>query len=111
MHLRTEAKCTEGAMTSKAINRGCSFLNAADETANPYGLILSEKEREIIYGELTRLDNITNALLYGKTGRKQRASATLSTLAEFAGLGVAAFALHRFLDVPTGTSVCYCHHL
>src|SRR5258708_4688793 len=46
--------------------------NAADETANPYGLILSEKEREIIYGELTRLDNVTNALLCGRTGSHTR---------------------------------------
>lgn len=31
-------------MTSKTIDKGCSILNAADETANPYGLVLSEKE-------------------------------------------------------------------
>ena len=36
-------------MTGK-IDKGRSILNAADETANPYGLILSEKEREFIYG-------------------------------------------------------------
>lgn len=49
-------------MTGK-IDKGRSILNAADETANPYGLILSEKEREFIYTGLTRLDNMTNALL------------------------------------------------
>jgi hypothetical protein len=86
-------------MTSKAIDKGRSFLNAADETANPYGLILSEKEREFIYGELTCLNNITNALLYGKTGWKQQASATFSTTAEFVGVGIAAVVLHHFSNI------------
>ncbi len=54
-------------MTGK-IDKGRSFLNATDETANPYGLILSEKERDFIYGGLTRLDNMTNALLYPRRG-------------------------------------------
>lgn len=85
-------------MTSKVINKGCSFLNAADETANPYGLILSEKEREFIYGELTRLNNITNALLYGKTGLKQQIRATASAVVEFTGVGIAAVLLHRFTN-------------
>lgn len=87
-------------MTGK-IDKGCSILNATDEVANPYGLILSEKEREVIYGDLNRLDNMTNALLYGRTGRKQQQQATVSALAEFAGIGVVAIALHRFLDFPT----------
>lgn len=89
---------TEGVMASKAINKGCSFLNAADETANPYGLILSEKEREFIYGELICLNNVTNALLYGKTGLKQQIRATASAVAEFAGVGIAAVALRYFTN-------------
>lgn len=88
-------------MTSKTINKGRSFLNAADETANPYGLILSEQERRFIYGELTCLNNITNALLYGRTGWKQQAWAALSTTAEVAGVGFAAIVLHRFADAST----------
>jgi hypothetical protein len=90
---------TEGVMTSKAIDKGRSFLNAADETANPYGLILSEKEREFIYGELTCLNNVTNALLCGKTGWKQEIRATASALAEFTGVGIAAVILHRLTNV------------
>jgi len=85
-------------MTGK-IDKGCSFLNAADETANPYGLILSEMERNAVYGGLTRLDNMANALLYGKTGWKQQAQATLSTAGEFAGIVIAAAVLHRFSDI------------
>jgi len=92
-------------MPDKTIDRGCSMLNAADESANPYGLILSKKEREHIYGELTRLDNVTDALLRGKTGWKQQAEATLSTAAELAGIGVATIALYRFLDVPKTPAV------
>jgi len=87
-------------MTGKTINKGRSFLNATDETANPYGLILSEKEREAIYSGLTRLDNMTNALLYGRTGWKQQAQAAFSTAGEFVGLALAVVALHRFLDFP-----------
>ena len=86
---------------SKSIDKGCSFLNAADETANPYGLILSVKEREVIYGDLTRLDNMTNALLYGRTGWKQQAQAAFSTVSELLGLGLATMALHLFLNIPT----------
>lgn len=87
-------------MTGK-IDKGCSVLNAADETANPYGLILSEKEREIIYNGLNRLDNMTNALLYGKTGWKQQVRATFFTSAEFIGVGVAAIVLHFFSNIST----------
>jgi len=89
----------EGVMTSK-IDKGRSMLNATDEVANPYGLILSEKERETIYGDLTRLDNMTNALLYGRTGWKQQAQAAFSTAWEWAGLALATMTLHRFLDTP-----------
>src|SRR6266566_1839471 len=85
---------------SKAIDKGMSMLNATDETANPYGLILSKKERDFIYGELTCLDNMANALLYGKTGRKQQAWATFSTAAEFVGVGGAAIVLHHFSNFP-----------
>ena len=86
---------------SKSIDKGRSFLNAADETANPYGLILSEKEREVIYGDLTRLDNMTNALLYGRTGWKQQAQAGFSAVWELVGLGLGTMALHLFLGTPT----------
>ena len=37
---------------------------------------------------------MTNALLYGKTGWKQQAQATFSTVAEFVGVVLAAIALH-----------------
>jgi hypothetical protein len=50
---------------------------------------------------LTRLDNMTNALLYGRTGWKQQALATLSTVAEVAGICFAAIVLHRFADAST----------
>ncbi len=89
---------TEDVMTGK-IDKGRSILNAADETANPYGLILSEKEREIIYNGLNRLDNMTNALLYGKTGWKQQVQATFSAGGEFLGVGVAALVLHYFSNI------------
>jgi hypothetical protein len=91
---------TEDGM-SRTIDKGRSMLNAADEVANPYGLILSEKEREIIYSDLTRLDNMTNALLYGRTGWKQQAQATFSAMWELSGLALATMGLHFFLDTPT----------
>jgi hypothetical protein len=91
---------TEDVMIGK-IDKGCSILNAADETANPYGLILSEKERETIYGRLNFLENTTNALLNGKTGRKQQVQAIFSAGGEFVGVGVAAIVLHYFLSIPT----------
>jgi hypothetical protein len=95
----SSVESTEDVMTGK-IDKGRSILNATDETANPYGLILSEKEREIIYGGLNRLDNMTNALLYGKTGWKQQAQAAFSAVAEFVGVGLAAIALHYLLNIP-----------
>ena len=63
-------------------------------------MILSKVERETIYGDLTRLDNMTNALLYGKTGRKQQAWAAFSTAAEFIGVGSAIIVLHHFSNLP-----------
>ena len=42
------------------IDRGRSILNAADEMANPYGLILSEEEQRYIYGKLKRLLRTTS---------------------------------------------------
>src|ERR1700686_2351737 len=87
-------------MTGK-IDKGCNILTAADDTANPYGLVLSEKEREFINGGLTRLDNMTNALLHGKTGWKQQVQATFSAGGEFVGVGVAAIVLQYFLNIPT----------
>jgi hypothetical protein len=85
-------------MTGK-IDKGRSMLNAADETANPYGLILSEQERDVIYGLLNSLDKVTNALLCGKTGRKQQVEATVSTGAEVVGIGIAAIVLHHFANI------------
>lgn len=86
-------------MTGK-IDKGCSILNAEDETANPYGLILSEKEREIIYGRLNALDNTTNALLNGRTGWKQQVQAMFFAGAELTGVGIGAMALHYFSNSP-----------
>jgi hypothetical protein len=76
------------------------MLNAADETANPYGLILSERERDFIYGELNSLGLTMNAVLNGKTGWKQQAHATFSAASEFGWVGVAAVFLHYFLNTP-----------
>jgi hypothetical protein len=87
-------------MAGKKIDKGRSMLNATDDTANPYGLILSEVERDFIYGQLTRLDNMTNALLYGRTGRKQQVWATLSTAAEILGIGIATVVASYLSDIP-----------
>lgn len=83
-------------MVNKKIDKGCSMLNAADETVNPYGLILSEVER----GQLTGLDNMTNALLYGRTGWKQQVRATLSTIGEAFGIGIATVATSYLSNIP-----------
>jgi hypothetical protein len=86
---------------TKPIDKGRSVLNATDEAANPYGLILSEAERNFIYGQLNYLETMTNALLYGKTGWKQQAQATLSAVTELSGVVLAVAALHYLLEVPT----------
>jgi hypothetical protein len=83
-------------MVNKKINKGCSMLNATDETVNPYGLILSEVER----GQLTALDNMTNALLYGRTGWKQQVRATLSTVGDVFGVGIATVAVSYLSNIP-----------
>jgi len=67
----------------------------------PDGLILSEREREIINSGLNRLDNMMNALLYGKTGWKQQVQATFFTTAEFVGVVLAAIVLRNFSKVST----------
>lgn len=90
---------TEDVM-GKTIDRGMSMLNATDETANPYGLILSKVERETIYGDLTRLDNMTNALLYGRTGLKQQARAAFTALWELGAVSFATIGLHNFFGGP-----------
>jgi hypothetical protein len=92
---------------SDKIDKGMSMLNATDETANPYGLILSKQERETIYSDLTRLDNMTNALLYGRTGWKQQAQATFSAVWEFVGVVILADILHLFLNIPTNTIIMF----
>src|SRR5881394_3908944 len=85
---------------SKTIDKGMSMLNATDETANPYGLILSKKEREEIYGGLTRLDNMTNALLYGRTAWKQQAQAAFYALLELGVVSFITISLHDFFGGP-----------
>jgi len=87
-------------MADKKIHKGCSMLNAADETAKPYGLILSEVER----GQLNALSNMTNALLYGRTGRKQQVRAALSAVGEVFGVGIVTF-LSRSLETSIWLSV------
>lgn len=89
----------------KTIDKGMSMLNATDETANPYGLILSKQERETIYSGLIRLDNMTNALLYGKTGWKQQAQATFTALGELGAISFVTIVLHSFFSGPTVLSV------
>ena len=85
---------------SKTIDKGMSMLNATDETVNPYGLILSKIERETIYGYLTRINNWTNALLYGKTGRKQQAQAAFSAVWELGAVSFVTISLHNFFGSP-----------
>jgi hypothetical protein len=85
---------------AKTIDKGMSMLNATDETVNPYGLILSKIEREAIYGDLTRIDNRTNALLYGKTGWKQQARASFSALLELGVVSVVTIGVHNFFGGP-----------
>ena len=85
---------------SKTIDKGVNMLNATDETANPYGLILSKKEREEIYGGLTRLDNMTNALLYGRTAWKQQAQAAFYALLELGVVSFITISLHDFFGGP-----------
>ena len=58
----------KGDVMPKKVDKGRSILNATDETANPYGLILSEEERRFIYGMLNTLDNTTNSLLWARMG-------------------------------------------
>jgi hypothetical protein len=89
------------------IDKGMSILNATDEVVNPYGLILSKIEREEIYSGLTRLDNMTNALLYGKTGWKQQAQAAFSAVWEFVGVIIVADILRLFLNIPTVTIIMF----
>ena len=74
-------------MTEK-IDKGRSVLNAADETANPYGLILSEKERNFIYGMLNTLDNRTSSLLGGRTGWRPQLKAALLAAVELTVIGL-----------------------
>jgi hypothetical protein len=70
----------EDMMTGK-MDKGRSVLNATDETANPYGLILSEEERNYIYGKLSTIEHKTNSLHDARTGwRPHLKSALLSAL-------------------------------
>src|SRR6202521_953382 len=104
----TEGKATRGGDEGGAmgqepntpkIDRGRSILNATDENANPYGLVLSENERGFIYAGLNRLDNRTNAILNGKNGWKQQAQATVSAIVECSvGLFIASVLSH-FLNI------------
>ncbi len=58
------------------------MLNATDETANPYGLILSKIERETIYGDLTRSGQgpATHRIQLGKGNKPARYSSLPSTV-------------------------------
>ena len=71
--------------------KGRSILNATDEMANPYGLILSEQERDFIYGKLQTLDNWTNSLLGGRTGWRPQVKAALIATVELATAVIVAF--------------------
>jgi hypothetical protein len=73
------------------IDKGRSILNATDETANPYGLILSEAERNYIYGALNRLDNITNSLHNARTGWRPQLKATIISAVEFAIIAIVVY--------------------
>jgi hypothetical protein len=88
-------------MTGK-IDKGRSVLNATDETANPYGLILSEEERTYIYGMLNSLENKTNSLYAARIGWRPQVKATLISAVEFAMLALV-INLPAFLaHVPSG---------
>lgn len=73
---------------TKEIDKGRSVLNATDETANPYGLILSEAERNFIYGRLNTLDNRTSSLLDGRTGWRPQVRAAVVAAVELAVIGL-----------------------
>jgi len=64
---------------AELIDRGRSILNATDEVANPYGLILSEEERDYIYARLNTIEHYTNSLRDERSGwRPQLKSALIS---------------------------------
>jgi hypothetical protein len=83
---------------ARKIDKGCSVLNAADEVANPYGLVLSERERDVIYRGLTRLDNRTDAILNGREGWRPQAKAMLSTAMDIGFVSLLAIGLHYLFD-------------
>jgi hypothetical protein len=84
---------------SDKIDKGRSILNAADEIANPYGLVLSEAERNFIYGALNTIDNRINSLVEGKMGWRPQMWAYFHTVLEIAVAGGVMLALRRFFDV------------
>ena len=84
------------------VDLGRSMLNAADEVANPYGLVLSEKERESIYGDLNRVNFRVDAILNGKTGWKQQAEATVQAVLQVGLVCGVAYVLKNQFGVPYG---------
>jgi hypothetical protein len=82
------------------VDLGRSMLNAADEVANPYGLVLSEKERQSIYGDLNRVNFRVDAILNGKTGWKQQAEATVQAVLQVGLVCGVAYVLKNQFGVP-----------
>lgn len=87
------------------IDRGRSILNATDEKANPYGLILSVKEREFIYGALNRIDHRADAILNGKKGWKQQAEAAFYAGMEVGLVSLLALGLRYFFGISYGPAL------
>jgi len=73
---------------TEEIDKDRSVLNAADETANAYDLVLSEEERNFIYEKLNTLDNRISSLLDGRTGWRPQLKAALITVVELAVIGL-----------------------
>ena len=81
-------------MTEK-IDKGRSVLNAADEIENPYGLVLSEAERNFIYGALNTLDHRTSSLLDARTGWRPQLRAAAQSFFELIVIGGVASIWHH----------------
>lgn len=62
--------------------------NPTGEAANPYCLILSKEERDVIFGILHALDNKTNSLLEARVGWRPQLKSAITAAAEIAFVGL-----------------------
>jgi hypothetical protein len=86
---------------TKKVDKGRSILNATDEAANPYGLILSEEEWNFIYGKLNTLDKVTNSLRGARRGWRPQLKATFITAVEFAVIAAVIIFPTSLLHTPS----------